>query len=595
MTTTYYDNSRPDWTPGPLGRDASELARVTASPKGWIYTPAAPNASQIEVIKALRQLDSKITAMTDLEALPTFTASFGSDVYSGGTLTTIAVDVAGTGYATPNTNVGVTIDATGQVAPGTAHATSTEFGLISSFVIDTAGSYNDVPGATVAAGAGVQATGTVNLDLDDFTITNAGTGYGTVNSTIGVTIGVTGEVTPGTVHAISDEFGLVDSFVVDVVGSYDNAFPSVTVDASSGVQATGILAMDITEFTVTGGTGYTPSDNNIPMTISGGGPLGAQATCHGVSDVSGNIVDVVLDTAGGGYTSLPTIAFGAGNGSATGLYALKSVAVDTAGTGYATPDTVVSVTVAAGLGAAATAHATSTAFGLIDAVILDSIGDGYASLPTITFEASPGGGTLATATGLYVLKSITLGNAGTGYGIVNSAIAVTVSGGQAETQATAHGVSDEFGLVGSFVVDTAGAGYAGTPTITVETSPGAGTSTTGIPTIAEMTIATGAILSITLTASEDVNVAGTPSIAVTVGAETRSFVYSVSDSTATALVFKYTVVAGDAALITEVESGALVIFGTYDGIGDVLTATGGTGWLSSVAFTAPSLTNVSVN
>ena len=435
MTTIYYDATLPDWSPGPLGRDASELARITASPKGWIYTPAAPNADQVEVIKALRQLDSKITAGTDAETLPTFTAAFTSSAHTGGVLSTIAVGTAGTGYATPNTNIACTFDAAHGSAPeATVHATSDNFGALATFVVDTAGvGYTSWP-SVVVGGAGSNGTGLVKMIPVTFTISDAGTGY-----------------TPG----------------------------------------------------------------SVPLTFTLGGAT-TQATGHAVADGAGNITSIVLDTPGSGYTSAPTIT--------------------------------------------------------ID---------------------PPGAGVTATASvATYEVFVISVDVAGTNYGTVNSAIPVTVTLGGASVQATAHGVSNTGGAIASFVVDTGGTGYLFTPTVTVG---GTGTLGTGNPAITAFDVVTAAVLKITLTASEDMNVAGTPSIAVTIGAATRSFVYSAGDSTATELVFKYTVVAGDAALITEVVSGAAVTFGTYDGIGDVLTATGGTNWLTAVTFTAPSLLNVAVN
>lgn len=58
---------------------------------------------------------------------------------------------------------------------------------------------------------------------------------------------------------------------------------------------------------------------------------------------------------------------------------------------------------------------------------------------------------------------------------------------------------------------------------------------------------TGDIITVTLTASEDVAVSGTPTIDLTIGALTRQLSYSSGDSDATHLVFNYTVVAEDVA------------------------------------------------
>lgn len=592
MVSTYFDNSKPDWTPGVQGRHQDELARVTASPKGWIYTPPSPNAAQVEVIKALRQLDSKITAMTDSEALPTFTSAFSASTFTGGVLSTLEVGVAGTGYGTANTNVGVTIGATGEITAGTAHATSTTFGLINGFVVDTAGSYNAFPSITVAAGAGVQATGTLTMDITGFTVANAGTGYGVVNAAIPATVTLGGGTTQATASATSDVYGTVVSVQVLTPGSGYTSLPTITIDASTGVQATASAAtMGVDAVAAPSGAGY-PISTTQTATFVGGGGVGA--TGDATIDGAGNITSIVITNPGTGYTSVPTsISVTGGGGAVTGTITMRllTATVGTAGTGYATPATSIGVVLTLG-GAAtqATAHAVSDAFGVVTSLTLDTAGTGYTSLPTITIDA--GAGTQATATGLYDLASIAIANAGTGYATINSAVPVTVSSGNPVTAATAHAVSDAYGTLASFVIDTAGSGYQFTPTITVG---GAGTNGTGTPGISAMNVATGAVLKVTLTASEAVNVAGTPSIFVTIGVASRSFVYDSALSDSTHLVFKYIVVAGDAALITAVTSGAAVTFGTYDGIGDVLTATGGTNWLTAVTFTASNITNVSVN
>lgn len=191
------------------------------------------------------------------------------------------------------------------------------------------------------------------------------------------------------------------------------------------------------------------------------------------------------------------------------------------------------------------------------------------------------------------LTSITLGAGGASYGASLTNIPVTVSGGGATTQATATANSNAGGNIISFNVLTPGSGYTSLPTITVG---GAGTGATGVAVTAAFNVITAAVLRVTLAASEAVYVSGAPGISVTIGANVRQFVYDSALSTGTSLVFKYAVVVGDVALVTAVTSGASVsMIGTFDGIGDVLTATGGTNWLSTVTFSAPSLTRVSVN
>jgi len=203
-------------------------------------------------------------------------------------------------------------------------------------------------------------------------------------------------------------------------------------------------------------------------------------------------------------------------------------------------------------------------------------------IPVFSSSANTGG----------ALTGITLGVGGSAYGASLTNIPVTLTGGGATTQGTATANSDAGGVVISYNILTGGAGYTSTPTVTVG---GVGTGATGTAVTSAFNVITAAVLRMTLTASEAVYVAGSPKINVTVGANTRQFTYDSVLSTSTALVFKYTVVAGDVALVTAVTSSASVVISAYEGIGDVLTATGGTNWLANVTFTAPSLARVSVN
>ena len=214
-----------------------------------------------------------------------------------------------------------------------------------------------------------------------------------------------------------------------------------------------------------------------------------------------------------------------------------------------------------------------------------------ASVPTFTAQFSASahtGGTLST---------VSVGVGGSGYGISTDPVACTVAAPTTPGGVTAlvHGVANAGGVITSFVVDNAGSGYVTVPAITVL---GTGTLGTGTSHMAAYNVATAAVLKVTLTPSEPVTVSGTPTILVTIDAHVRSFVYDAALSTSSSLVFKYAVVAGDAALVTTVTSGAAVTMAAaYDGIGDILAATGGTNWLSAAqtVFSAPVLTNLSVN
>lgn len=100
---------------------------------------------------------------------------------------------------------------------------------------------------------------------------------------------------------------------------------------------------------------------------------------------------------------------------------------------------------------------------------------------------------------------------------------------------------------------------------------------------------TGDVMTITLTASEAVEVQGSPKIAVTIGSVTRQATLDAS-STDTSLVFKYTVVASDVAT-----AGGVSVAGTTNGgyISDKLPAN--KRQTATVTFTAPDTSLVTVN
>ena len=101
---------------------------------------------------------------------------------------------------------------------------------------------------------------------------------------------------------------------------------------------------------------------------------------------------------------------------------------------------------------------------------------------------------------------------------------------------------------------------------------------------------TGDILTVTLTSTEGVSVDGLPLIAIDVNGTSRYAEYSQVESTATSLVFNYTVVAADVALATQVVVGTAATGGT---VSDILPA-GGTKPVA-VTFVAPDATTISIN
>lgn len=85
----------------------------------------------------------------------------------------------------------------------------------------------------------------------------------------------------------------------------------------------------------------------------------------------------------------------------------------------------------------------------------------------------------------------------------------------------------------------------------------------GVPTFTvDVSLVTGEVITLTLTATDDVSVVGAPIVVLDINGTLRDMVYSSGDSTSTSLVFKYTAVAEDVALAGEVSIGTAVVGGT---------------------------------
>lgn len=100
---------------------------------------------------------------------------------------------------------------------------------------------------------------------------------------------------------------------------------------------------------------------------------------------------------------------------------------------------------------------------------------------------------------------------------------------------------------------------------------------------------TGDVITVTITASEDISVSGTPHIALTIGVNTRQL--TLDSTTHNTAVFKYTIVAGDAAT-----AGNVSVAGTVTGgyVSDVLPE-GKEKPVASVTFSAPDTSTTTVN
>ncbi len=179
------------------------------------------------------------------------------------------------------------------------------------------------------------------------------------------------------------------------------------------------------------GTVGTYSWSTIPAAAAGQADL--------ISAANGEILSVVVNNAGYGYITAPTIGFTGGGSGATATASVANgivtgITMTAQGSGYTSPG----VTITAPL-SAITATATVTVdSGAVTAVAVNNAGRTYFVAPTVTIS---GDGTGATATAQIangVVTGYTVTAPGTGY----TAATAVISAPPAAVQATATAISD---------------------------------------------------------------------------------------------------------------------------------------------------------
>jgi hypothetical protein len=164
------------------------------------------------------------------------------------------------------------------------------------------------------------------------------------------------------------------------------------------------------------------SDANVSLAIQskGTGAIDLAAGSSGVNISNGGTVTAVTRTsAGGNYTSVPTIALSAPT-TAGGVQATASItislnnisAIVSGGTGYTAGDTL---TVVGGTGTAIVLTVSTVSSGVITAVAISNFGS-YSVAPSNPMTVTGGTGTSATFTANFgVQPTINVTNAGSGY------------------------------------------------------------------------------------------------------------------------------------------------------------------------------------
>ena len=164
--------------------------------------------------------------------------------------------------------------------------------------------------------------------------------------------------------------------------------------STDGTTSTRQLASVVSVVVNSAGTGYTTAPTVTFGTTSGGTGAAATATVAG-----GSLLSVTVNSGGTGYTSVPTVSFSGGGGSGAAAFAktvgssVTEVIITSAGSQYVSAPSV-SFTGGSGSGATATAVVSPA---IVTGVVLTSGGSGYTSAPTVSFTGGSGSGASATA------------------------------------------------------------------------------------------------------------------------------------------------------------------------------------------------------
>lgn len=219
-------------------------------------------------------------------------------------------------------------------------------------------------------------------------------------------LGFTGGGGSGAAGTFTTADGSVTSITLTAEGGGYTSAPTISFPIpGTGATITATLAATAVNALIigTGGSGYVPG--TYPLSFSGGGGSGAQATY--TVNASGVVASTTLVAGGTGYGSPPTVALPTGSGAtAVALVnqgSVTSVTIINGGSGLTgTP----LLAIIGGGGSGATAIATVTS-GAISAVTVTAGGNGYQSAPAV--EVSTGYNNAAAA----ILEVMPFGISGT--------------------------------------------------------------------------------------------------------------------------------------------------------------------------------------
>jgi len=217
----------------------------------------------------------------------------------------------------------------------------------------------------------------------------------------------------------------------------------ITTDGTVPASAVGGACSSTASSTIGGAAGVPTLPNGaaspvgfaVYATPNGLGTAGYATTAAAAGNIinGGTNQGVILTSGGSGYTSAPTVTFGAApTGGTTALAtatlapsALSGATITNGGSGYPTSGLGITITGGGGAGATATLNVSA---GVITSITLTNAGANYTSPPTFTLTGNNGGTGAAIAFTLLpsAVQSIVVSNAGAGY---TSAPTITISGG----------------------------------------------------------------------------------------------------------------------------------------------------------------------
>jgi hypothetical protein len=291
-----------------------------AAPTGNQATATAIVADGIVTGFNITDIGSGYSSATISIDIPTGSTATASATISNGTVTGVSIISSGGGYISPPT---VTIGLAPVGTPATATATIAA-GVVTGFVIAGGSGYTSIPAVTIADPTNVNTVSTAIAVVDagivtSIIVTEPGSGFiitptvtiepplgnGTVFSTTITNPGAFYTVAPAILIA-GDGVGasatttITDGQVTNIIinqGGVNYTFATLTI-APPPAPSGAILGATITK----SGANY----NVAPVvTINANGP-GVGATAH--ATIAGGVVsEIIIDTAGSGYTSAATI------------------------------------------------------------------------------------------------------------------------------------------------------------------------------------------------------------------------------------------------------------------------------------------------